>query len=219
MTRLRVASVGLVVVVVVGAGFLALGIVRSVGPSQTPPFHQSAHPTARPPRPVAAPVAGVIVNAAPRSAPVSVAIPAIGVSSVLGPERGLNPDGTIDDAPLSGPTWALPWWYDGGPAPGQDGSAVILGHVDSAVGAGHLGVFYRLGDVQPGASITVTSADGATTDWVVVSTVLYPDQGFPDAVVYDPTGPPTLRLVTCGGAFDPQTHSYQSAVVVTARPA
>jgi hypothetical protein len=151
-----------------------------------------------------------------RSAPVSIDIPALSVSSALGPARGLDSSGAIDDAPLSGPTWSLPWWYDEGPTPGQDGSAVILGHVDSAVGAGGLGVFFRLGDVRIGESIDVRLADGSTTHWTVTSTHLYQDAAFPDTLVYGVTGPPTLRLVTCGGSFDWQTHLYQSALVVTA---
>lgn len=153
-----------------------------------------------------------------RSAPVRVAIPALGISSPLGPARGLKADGTLDDAPLTGPSWSLPWWYYGGPAPGQYGSAVILGHVDSASGAGHLGVFFRLGALLPGQQIAVTLANNAVTHWTVTSTLLYGDAQFPNALVYSRTGPPVLRLVTCGGSFDWQTHEYQSATVVTARP-
>jgi sortase (surface protein transpeptidase) len=94
---------------------------------------------------------------------------------------------------------------------------VILGHVDSALGAGHLGVFFRLGDATPGDRIVVTLTNSSVTSWVVTSAHLYPDGQFPDALVYERSGPPTLRLVTCGGAFDYQTHTYQSALVVTAR--
>jgi sortase family protein len=151
-----------------------------------------------------------------RSAPVSISVPALGISSRLGPARGLNPDGTINDAPLWGPTWSLPWWYDEGPSPGQAGSAVLLGHVDSAVGTGHLGVFFRLGDLEPGDQITVTLANGSLTNWAVVSTLIYNDREFPDSLVYGSTRRPTLRLVTCGGPFNWNTHRYESAVVVTA---
>lgn len=152
-----------------------------------------------------------------RSAPERILIPALGISSPLGPARGLKPDGAVDDAPLSGPTWSLPWWYSGGPAPGQDGSAVILGHVDSALGAGRLGVFYTLGNLRPGEAVTVVEANATVTHWVVTSTRLYADGNFPNAVVYDPTGAPTLHLVTCGGSYDWQTHLYESAVVATAQ--
>ncbi len=153
----------------------------------------------------------------PRSAPARLALPALGILSRLGPARGLNPDGTLDDAPLAGPTWSLPWWYDEGPSPGQGGSAVILGHVDSALGEGGLGVFFRLGDVRAGQRIDVTLANRVTTHWTVTSVRLYADDLFPDAVVYARTGPPALRLVTCGGAFDWSTHDYESTLVVTAR--
>jgi hypothetical protein len=151
-----------------------------------------------------------------RSAPVSISVPALGISSPLGPARGLNFNGTINDAALSGPTWSLPWWYDGGPSPGQAGSAVLLGHVDSAIGTGHLGVFFRLGDVTPGDRIIVTLANGSPTRWTAVSTVVYSDSRFPNPLVYSRTGRPTLRLVTCGGQFNWHTHRYESTVVVTA---
>jgi Sortase domain len=153
----------------------------------------------------------------PRSAPAQLALPSLGLSSWLGPARGLNADGTVDDAPLAGPTWSLPWWYDEGPSPGQSGSAVILGHVDSALGQGNLGVFFRLGDLRAGQRVEVTLANHTTTQWVVTSVHLYSDAVFPDALVYARTGPPALRLVTCGGSFNWSTHEYESSLVVTAR--
>jgi hypothetical protein len=149
-----------------------------------------------------------------RSAPARLALPSLGISSPLGPALGLNPDGTVDDAPLTGPTWSLPWWYDVGPSPGQSGSAVILGHVDSARGG--LGVFFRLGDIRAGQGIDVTLANGTTSHWTVTSVHLYANADFPDALVYARSGPPVLRLVTCGGAFNGPTHEYESTFVVTA---
>lgn len=155
-------------------------------------------------------------NAVSPSPPTGIAIPALGVRSSLGPARGLKPDGTIDDAPLSGPTWSLPWWYNRGPVPGQPGSSVLLGHVDSASGEGRIGVFFNLGDLSNGQAVDVTLADGTVTRWVTVSNVLYSDRSFPNSVIYDPSGPPRLRLITCGGSFDADTGHYQSTDVVTA---
>lgn len=204
--------------VVSGIGLATFGLISP--PHATPPVprvaeHQRESPTpGTSSRPVAAERPTVVA-----SPPVSIAIPALGITSALGPQRGLTATGTIDDAPLSGPTWALPWWYDDGPTPGEEGSAVILGHVDSAIGAGHLGVFFTLGNLRTGQAITVDLADGTVTRWVVTSVVLYPDTQFPDALVYAHSGSPVLRLVTCGGTFDPQTHGYESATVVTATPA
>ena len=207
---------GLVALELVAAG-LALSYLGIAAPRyvEPPVPHASLAGARSGPDPV---ISGVIspVIALPRSAPVSVSIPALGVSSRLGPARGLNPDGTIDDAPLSGSTWSLPWWYEDGPSPGEAGSAVLLGHVDSAAGAGHLGVFFRLGELKSGDRIMVSLENGLPTQWTVASTSVYSDAGFPDSLVYARTGEPTLRLVTCGGVFDWRTHRYQSTVVVTA---
>jgi Sortase domain len=199
-----------------GVGLAALGVTAPR--YAQPPISLASH---RSPTPALAAEAAARRTPTPsaalaRSAPQSIAIPALGVASRFGPARGLNTNGTVNDAPLSGPVWSLPWWYDYGPSPGQRGSAVLLGHVDSAVGAGHLGVFFRLGEMQPGEAIEVRLADGVLTRWTAVSTVVYRDSEFPDAAVYDTTGLPTLRLVTCGGPFDWRTHHYESAVVVTA---
>lgn len=209
-------------------GGLGLGLYGAMSPSRVQPPAPSTRlagpdrtvgPVVAPAIPLAAGPAGAATTSARvDSAPASIAIPALGISSSLGPARGLTSQGVIDDAPLSGPTWSLPWWYDAGPAPGEVGSAVILGHVDSAAGAGHLGAFFPLGNARSGDLITVTLMDGSATSWVVTSARLYSDSQFPNAVVYGRSGPPTLRLVTCGGPFDYQTHLYQSALVVTARP-
>jgi hypothetical protein len=64
--------------------------------------------------------------------------------------------------------------------------------------------------------INVTLANGTTTNWTVTSVSLYADDLFPDGLVYARSGPPVLRLVTCGGAFDWSTHEYESSLVVTA---
>jgi hypothetical protein len=39
---------------------------------------------------------------------------------------------------------------------------------------------------------------------------------FPTISVYGPTPTPQLRLITCGGTFDPQTGHYLSNIVVYA---
>ncbi|HEX6393259.1 MAG TPA: class F sortase [Acidimicrobiales bacterium] len=210
--RLEIRLWWVVAVELVAAGF-GLALLQTT----TPQFVHAPIPhVSHPPSPQLLQSVRAATPPPARSAPVSISVPALGIVSGLGPPRGLNRDGTIDDAPLAGPTWSLPWWYDAGASPGQPGSAVLLGHVDSSIGAGHLGVFFRLGDLAPGDKIALTLADGSLTRWTAVSNVLYPDGRFPNALVYSQSGPPTLRLVTCGGSFNWQTHHYESAVVVTA---
>ena len=101
-----------------------------------------------------------------------------------------------------------------GPTPGQVGSAVILGHVDSYLGPG---TFFNLKNMKSGNSIIVTLADGAVEHFVVTGVVQYSKVAFPDQLVYGPHGIRSLQLVTCGGTFDHETGHYESNIVVFSR--
>ena len=140
--------------------------------------------------------------------PVRLRIPKIQVTTSLEP-LGRAPDGTVEVPNRSD----LAGWYAPGPRPGDLGSAVILGHVDSDRGPA---VFYRLGELRPGDQLTITGADGSSVQLVVQRTQQYPKDRFPTDDVYYPTLTPTLRLVTCGGEFDPTTGHYRSNVIVFA---
>jgi Sortase domain len=147
----------------------------------------------------------------PRSAPVSVAIPAIGVRSPL-LRLGLNPDGTMQVPDLSTSADEAAW-YKYSVTPGQIGTAVIEGHVDSQVGPA---VFFRLGALRPGDHIDVTLGDGMTAVFRVTGVREYTKIDFPTEMIYGPTKYAALRLVTCGGTFDYATGHYLSSVVVFA---
>jgi sortase (surface protein transpeptidase) len=146
-----------------------------------------------------------------RSVPVSVAIPAIGVHSQL-LHLGLNRDGT-----LAVPSLAVQAneaaWYRYSATPGQVGSSVIEGHVDSETGPA---VFFRLGALHPGNTIDVTLADGVTAIFRVTGVREYRKAEFPDRLIYGATDYAALRLITCGGAFDNATGHYLSSTVVFA---
>ena len=105
-------------------------------------------------------------------------------------------------------------WYDDGPTPGEIGSAVILGHVDSFSGPG---TFFYLKNLKVGDSITVKLADGVVTHFAVVKVVEYSKTAFPDQLVYGSHGTRSLQLVTCGGTFDHETGHYESNIVVFSR--
>ncbi|HKA02744.1 MAG TPA: class F sortase [Acidimicrobiales bacterium] len=106
-------------------------------------------------------------------------------------------------------------WYQYGPAPGGEGSAVLAGHVDWH---GEPGIFFRLRELRPGDGVTVTMSDGSMQAWTVVDVQLIDKPLLRVSDVFSRTGPPTLTLVTCGGSFDRSTHHYRSNVVVTAIP-
>jgi hypothetical protein len=148
----------------------------------------------------------------PFSLPVSVSIPAIGVSAPIEP-LGESADGTVEVPALSTPF--ITSWFDEGPAPGQRGPAALFGHVDTAfVGPA---VFYRLGDLRPGDTVSVTRADHRVVVFSVDRVAMFPKDAFPSQAVYGPTAGPELRLITCGGPFDGFAGTYLDNVVVFAR--
>jgi hypothetical protein len=198
-------------VVLVGVGLLVVGLSGHAPPPWSPPpvppasalgatgSSRTAAESRHGPKPMS------------RSAPVSVRIAAIGVNAQVIP-LGLDADGGVAVPPLSEPFVAS--WFDRGPAPGQPGSAVLLGHVDAS-GVGPA-VFYRLGDLAPGDLIDVTRRDGQTAVFRVTSVGLYSQNAFPAGRVYADTRVPSLRLITCGGAFDWNTHLYLDRTIVWA---
>jgi hypothetical protein len=153
-----------------------------------------------------APAPSRVVSPAARSAPVALRIPAIGVSVGVS-ELGLNPDRTVQ-VPTD---FQKPGWFRLGPSPGQVGSSVILGHVDSYKGPA---VFFRLRSLRVGDRVEVSLADGVVAHFVVRKVAMYPKEQFPARQVYGSHGYSALQLVTCGGKFDARARSYRSNVVV-----
>jgi len=140
------------------------------------------------------------------SNPRTVSIPALGVSASI-VKLGLMANHQVQ-VPK---TTTVVGWYKLGPTPGQIGSAVLLAHVDSTTGPG---VFFYLKNLKAGNLVNVTLANGTVTHFRVQKVVEYSKTAFPDRLVYGNHGSRELHLVTCGGAFDRSTGSYESNVVV-----
>jgi LPXTG-site transpeptidase (sortase) family protein len=145
-----------------------------------------------------------------RSAPVQIRIPGIGVNAPV-MKVGRDADGTVQVPPLE--EHNLTGWYEYGPAPGQRGPAVILGHVDSTTG---ISVFYYLKNMHAGNKVYVTLADGKVAAFAVDGLQRVAKDAFPTASVYGKSGYPSLRLITCGGPFDKATGHYVDNVIVYA---
>jgi hypothetical protein len=146
-----------------------------------------------------------------QSPPVAVSIPAIGVKSKL-LHLGLNKDGTIQVPDLNTSANEAAW-YKYSATPGQIGTSVIEGHVDSYGGPA---VFYRLGALRPGNRVSVALADGITAVFRVTGVREYAKDKYPANTIYAPANFAALRLITCGGGFDAATGHYLSSVVVYA---
>lgn len=142
-----------------------------------------------------------------RPTPSRLDIPAIGLSTSM-ITLGLNEDGTVEvpkDPARAG-------WFDLGTVPGQPGSAVILGHVDSAEGPA---VFADLATLRAGDRITIGLSDSTTVTFEVQRVATYANADFPAQHVYAGTPDrPGLNLVTCGGEYDADRGGYQANVVV-----
>lgn len=187
----------------VAAACLAVGLTGHQHPLAGPVTHQP--PPSASGRAASAKAAAA-VPAVARSVPVSLSIPAIGVSVSLS-VLGLNPTGTVE-VPTD---YQQPGWYHLGPSPGQVGSAVILGHVDTYLGPT---VFFRLRTLLAGDKVAVTLTDGVVATFKVNSVAMYLKTQFPAEQVYGSHGYRALQLVTCGGTFDTETGHYLSNVVV-----
>ena len=139
--------------------------------------------------------------------PQSIRIPTIAVTAPVG-TLGFDEVAQTVEVP-SKPMDA--GWYRFGAVPGEDGSAVILGHVDSKTGPA---VFARIKELRRGDKVAVTMSDRSVVNYRVDEVATYPNAKFPAQRVYGATGPSTLNLVTCGGAYDSTAGGYQSNVVV-----
>lgn len=146
----------------------------------------------------------------PRSRPVKLAIPQLFVEAPF-VELGLDRAGALE-APAK-ENHNLVGWYRDGASPGERGSAVVAGHVDTATGPA---VFLMLHLLAPGNTIDITRKDGIVATFAVDSVQTFPKDRFPDQQVYADTDEAQLRLITCGGAYDRQRKDYTDNVVVFA---
>jgi LPXTG-site transpeptidase (sortase) family protein len=164
--------------------------------------------------PTAAPVPSTSTSSTPagppRIIPTSIEIPSIDAKSSL-VQLGLNADKSVEVPPVAQPL--LAGWYKYSPTPGQDGPAVILGHID---GDHQEGIFWRLHEMKTGDKVMVGRQDGSTLTFTVSKVDEIAKSAFPTSAVYGNTPDPELRLITCGGAFDASAHNYLDNIIVYA---
>jgi LPXTG-site transpeptidase (sortase) family protein len=144
---------------------------------------------------------------APASTPARLVIPAIGVNAQV-EALGLDAQGRMATPSRSDRVG----WYSPGATPGDVGNAVIDGHLDWTDGPA---VFWRVGRLKRGDELTVLRADGSQAKFVVQSSTTTPYDSSTDAL-FTRSGPPSLTLITCAGAWDRQRGTYLQRLVVHA---
>jgi hypothetical protein len=202
-----------VAVALLGAGTgMTVFALSNTAPTGGAAFVPSTVRTAAPAATVVVPTTspGPGAGQTTRSIPIRISIPAIGVDAAV-TEVGKNSDGSIQVPPLTAHNLAA--WYKYGPAPGQRGAAVIVGHVDSDTAPS---VFYSIKYLRAGQNVYVALADGRQAAFAVDGVQEAAKNHFPTKSVYGAVPYPGLRLITCGGPFDTTTRHYLDNIIVYA---
>ncbi len=142
---------------------------------------------------------------APRAPkPVTLHIPSQNIHSHV-EEVGADANGTLG-SPSN--IWDA-GWFNGMPRPGENGDAIMSGHVDwynSPYAA-----FTNLQYVQIGAEIFVDREDGSRIRFLVDNKVSVPYQN-PPPWVFSSDPPSQLTLITCSGYWDGYRYTQRLAV-------
>lgn len=144
-----------------------------------------------------------------RSAPTQLRVPSVDIDTTFEAPLGLNSDQTIE-VPDS---YTKVGWYKNGATPGEKGTSVILGHVDSYEGPA---IFWPLSQLEVGDEVEVDREDGTTAVFVVTELERVSQDNFPTEKVYAMTEEPTLRLITCTGTYLHGTQRYTHNLIVYA---
>lgn len=104
-------------------------------------------------------------------------------------------------------------WYKYGALPGNQGTAVIAGHLNGL--SSEPGVFSNLTKLSKGDIITATESNGLTVNFAVRETRNYPENAQPEEAFTSTEGS-HLNLITCTGDWDKTGRSFTQRLVVFA---
>ncbi|WP_240999798.1 class F sortase, partial [Streptomyces sp. Tu 4128] len=146
----------------------------------------------------------------PRSKPVRLLIPDISVDAPF-TDLAIGTGGQLQPPPAADTN--LVGWYAKGVSPGERGTSIIAGHVDTKTSAA---VFARLGQLDEGDVFHVRRADGRKASFEVDGLETFAKDEFPSRRVYGDTDRAEVRLITCAGDYDRQAKDYTDNLVVFA---
>ncbi|MFC9496294.1 class F sortase [Streptomyces sp. NPDC056975] len=146
----------------------------------------------------------------PRARPTRLLIPKIGVNAPF-TELVIGPTGQLQPPPAADTN--LVGWMADGVTPGETGTSIIAGHVDTKTSAA---VFAGLTNLKTGDTFSVERADSRTASFVVDSAETFAKNNFPNERVYGDTPQAQVRLITCTGVYDHVKKDYTDNLVVFA---
>jgi len=141
--------------------------------------------------------------------PVRLSVPSIGINA------SIEQVGTLSDGAMATPDqnpWVDAGWYSDGPHPGEQGSAVIDGHLDRP--GGYPAVFWYLRNVHVGDAVFVTEKDGKQLRFHVTRIAYYAPQDAPLQDIFGNRSGTYLNLITCAGDWIPSQHQTTLRLVV-----
>ncbi|MGW0784642.1 class F sortase [Streptomyces sp. NPDC002913] len=203
-------------VAAVGLGFLLVynSFDASAGVPPTPSMVSLPAPSASSAPASPAPSASASASTAPLELPPSeperISIKSIAVDAPFTP-LAIGPSGQLNAPPANDPN--LAGWFKDGATPGERGTSVVAGHVDTKTGPA---VFLLLSTLKAGNTVDITREDGAVATFKVDSVETFSKADFPNDRVYADNGSAQLRLITCGGVYDKKAKDYKDNVVVFA---
>lgn len=152
-----------------------------------------------------APNGSATVKAIEASTPKYIRIPKLGLQANV-QAVGLNAQGNMA-APNKLTDVA---WYKPGPQPGAPGNAVMAGHF----GKPHQTAFWNLNQLKTGDLIEIVDSNGQLFTFEVTATEKVNPGEAERQRIFGASNAKHLNLITCDGAWNKQSHSYDLRFIV-----
>jgi len=188
---------------IIGMGLTTSAVLSSPAPVPAPPI--VVEPSVK-----TLPVVEADDEYYAESIPTNVSVPSLGIDAEV-IQVGLLDDGSLETPGIFSEQAG---WYKYGPTPGEQGPAVIAGHVDTYKGPS---IFWNLSQAEIGESIYIQRQDGNDVEFNVTRVESYRQDSFLTEEVYSNIDHAGLRLITCGGSFNPLSGRYSHNTVVFAQ--
>lgn len=138
--------------------------------------------------------------------PTTISIPSIKV------EANIEDVGLLDNGQMGVPEdFNQVGWFKEGIMPGEQGNAVLAGHVDSKTGPA---IFYRLDQLSVGDEVTVQDENGKTLTFVVYDKKSFETETAPVQKIFGFSYRSQLNLITCTGSFNREKGTHEERLVV-----
>jgi len=139
--------------------------------------------------------------------PIRLKIPVISVDAII-TYVGLTPDGAMDTTDGANEVA----WYQFGPRPGENGSAVIAGHYGWMTEKA--AVFNGLNTLNKDDEVSVVDEKGVTTTFIVRESRKYDPEADATSVFKSDDGKAHLNLITCDGVWENAQQTYSDRLVI-----